>query len=396
MQRTLRIVLVDADPERRQQFKSLVAGLDNIWVEADCGRYHECLDLFTELRPDVVVVSLEEDLDLALDLIRELRSLSADVQIFATSSSDSSQYILQTMRAGANEYLTLPLNLDDLLQAMERARQMIAREQGDNPDQNKVVAFVGASGGVGCTTIATNLGVLLAQDRRFRPLLIDFDLVLGDADVHLDVVHDYTLYDVVENMLSLDFTLLKRAIVTHESGLQFLPNPSTAAEAAVIRPDDVRRLIGLLRSTHTHIILDLSKRLDSIDRAMIAIADLCVVVAQLNVSCVRNVTRVLKALEQEEQENILLVFNRIGSREVMYPMDKIQELVGRKADILVPNDWATFASAHEAGVPAVLHRPESRAVAAIEELAQLIEPALSAQKSERAKKRGWLSALLRG
>lgn len=394
MQRTLRLILVDADPDRRAAFKSMVVGLDSMWIEADCARYHEGLDLFAELRPDVVVVCLDEDRDLALDLIRELRSQSPDVQIFALSESEQSHDILQAMRAGANEYLTLPFALDDFLQAIERARQLLARERGDNPDLSKVIAFAGASGGVGCTTIATNLGVLLAQDNRFRVLLLDFDMVLGDADIHLDIVHDYTLYDVVENIANLDFSLLKRAIVTHSSGLEFLPHPSTAAEAAAVRVDDVKRLLGLLRSTHTHVIVDLSKRLDAIDRAVLRVADKVVVVAQLNVACVRNVTRLLTVLEQEEQQDILLLFNRVGSREAMYPMEKIEELIGRKADLLIPNDWNSFAAAHDAGIPAVLHDPESRPVEAIRELARMLEPRLLVPGKE-GRRTSWLAGLFR-
>lgn len=394
MQRMLRLILIDADPDRRAAFKSLVAGLDTVWIEADCGRYHEGLDLFAELRPDVVVVSMDEDPDLALDLIRELRCQAPDLQIFVVSESVDSHSILHAMRAGANEYLTRPFTLDDFLQAIDRARQILARERGDNPDVSRIIAVLGASGGVGCTTIATNLGVLLAQDSRFRVLLLDFDMVLGDADIHLDIVHDFTLYDVVENIAALDFTLLKRAIVSHSSGLEFLPHPSSATEAATVRPDDVRRLLGLLRSTHTHVVVDLSKRLDPVDRAVLRAANQVVVVAQLNVSCVRNITRVLAVLEQEEQNEFLLVFNRVGSREAMYPMDKIQELIGRKPDLMIPNDWNTFAAAHDAGVPAVLHASDSRPVAAIRELACRVEPRLYVPEA-RERKTGWLAGLFK-
>ncbi len=391
MHKVLRMILVDADPDAREAFKSLVAGLDSVWIEADCARYHEAIDLYNELGSDVVAVSLDEDLDLALDLLRELRQASPDLQLFALSSSGDSQRILQAMRAGANEYLLRPVNLDDLLQAIDRARKILARERGEQGDLSRVVTFVGTSGGVGCTSIATNVAVLLAQDPRYRVLYLDLDLVLGDADVHLDIVHDYTLFDVVQNISRLDFSLLKRAVVQHTSGLYFLPHPASAAEVGAIEPEDIRRLLGLLRSTFTHIVVDTSKKLDRIDREAIANANLCVVVSQLNVACVRNVTRVLETLEAEEQDEVILVFNRVGSREMVFPMEKIEEMIGRPVDCTIPNDWNTLAAAHDAGQPAVLLAPDASASSAIRQLTTKIEPNCSLATATTRERKRWLA-----
>ena len=391
MQKILRMILVDADPDSREAFKAMVSGLDSVWIEADCARYHEALELFNELSSDVVAVSLDEDIDLALDLIRELRQQCPDVQLFALSSSGDSQQILRAMRAGANEYLLRPVALEDLLQAIDRARTILARERGEHGDLSRVITFVGTSGGVGCTSIATNVAVLLAQDPRYRVLYLDLDLVLGDADIHLDIVHDYTLFDVVQNISRLDFSLLKRAVVQHSSGLYFLPHPSSAAEVGAVEPEDVKRLLGLLRSTFSHIIVDTSKKLDRIDREAISNANLCVVVAQLNVSCVRNVTRVLETLEAEEQDQVCLVFNRVGSREVLFPMEKIEQMIGRPVDCTIPNDWPTFAAAHDAGQPAVLLQPESRAMVAIRELTAKIEPNCTSTRTTTPEKKRWLA-----
>ena len=90
------------------------------------------------------------------------------------------------------------------------------------------------------------------------------DLCLGDADVFLDTIPDYTLVDVAQNVTRLDFTLLKRSLTKHASGLYLLPRPVQLEDAALITPDDLRRVIGLLKATFTHLIIDLSKSYSAI------------------------------------------------------------------------------------------------------------------------------------
>ena len=114
-------------------------------------------------------------------------------------------------------------------------------------------------------------------------------------------------------------------------------------------------------------------------------------VAQLNVACVRNVTRVLETLEAEEQDEIILVFNRVGSREMIFPMEKIEEMIGRRVDCTIPNDWGTFAAAHDAGQPAVLLAPEASASVAIRKLTAQIEPNCAQATSTCRERRRWLA-----
>ena len=122
-----------------------------------------------------------------------------------------------------------------------------------------VIAVAGATGGVGATSLAVNLGCILAANQENSVALVDIDLCLGDADVFLDTIPDYTLVDVAQNVTRLDFTLLKRSLTKHASGLYLLPRPIQLEDASLITPDDLRRVVGLLKATFSHVIIDLSK-----------------------------------------------------------------------------------------------------------------------------------------
>ena len=179
--------------------------------------------------------------------------------MLVVSSSNDGSLILQALRAGAKEFLTQPVRIEDLLAALGRIGERRFGRGDNRPRGSQVIAVAGAIGGVGTTSLAVNLGCILAQDPQNSVALVDLDLCLGDADVFLDTIPDYTLVDVAQNVTRLDFTLLKRSLTKHSSGLYLLPRPVQLEDVALITPDDLQRVIGLLKATFTHLVLDLSK-----------------------------------------------------------------------------------------------------------------------------------------
>ena len=131
--------------------------------------------------------------------------------------------------------------------------------------------------------------------------LVDLDLSLGDADVFLDTIPDYTLVDVAQNVTRLDFTLLKRSLTKHSSGLFLLPRPVQLEDAAHVTPEDLQRMIGLLKATFTHLILDLSKGYSALDMVALEMADHVLLVTQLDLPCLRNVVRLMMSFGEIER-----------------------------------------------------------------------------------------------
>src|SRR3979490_546172 len=105
----------------------------------------------------------------------------------------------------------------------------------------------------------------MALDKAYSVALIDLDLALGDADVALDLIPDYTLADVAMNIERLDMTFLRRSLSKHESGLSLLPHPVQMEDISLIHEDHLTRVIGLLKASYSHLIFDLSKRFTPTD-----------------------------------------------------------------------------------------------------------------------------------
>ncbi len=113
------------------------------------------------------------------------------------------------------------------------------------------MAVAGATGGVGSTSLAVNLGCVLAANEANSVALIDLDLSLGDADVFLDTIPDYTMVDVVQNIARLDFQLLKRSMTKHVVGT--LPAAASRATAGHLA-DHARRPATRVRVAQSHLL----------------------------------------------------------------------------------------------------------------------------------------------
>src|SRR5919106_3346651 len=124
MPSVLRIAVVDPKDASRDTLKSMLLGLDSVWLEAECSRYEFFGDVVGQTNPEVGFVALDSNPDKALDLVTSLAKSAPDCAILVTSSSTDGNLILRAMRAGAKEFLTHPLKPEDLAAALERvARQ---------------------------------------------------------------------------------------------------------------------------------------------------------------------------------------------------------------------------------------------------------------------------------
>jgi pilus assembly protein CpaE len=237
-----------------------------------------------------------------------------------------------------------------------------ATGNGTTRTESLVVSIVGSRGGVGCTSLAVNLACNMAQEKAYNVALVDLDLALGDADVALDLIPDYTLADVAMNIERLDMTFLRRSLCKHASGLSLLPHPVQMEDIELIHPDHLARVINLLRASYTHLVLDLSKRFTPTDMTAMRMSDMILLIAQLELTSLRNAVRMLHTLSNEEGvgDKVKVVVNRVGSDDCDITLEKAEETLGRPIYWQVPNDYRSVLGARNAGVPLLMHAPRSK------------------------------------
>ena len=305
------------------------------------------------------------------------------------SSSKDGNLILQAMRAGAKEFLPHPVRIEDLLAALGRIGEKRFGKGENKPRGCQVFAVCGSTGGVGTTSLAVNLGCILARDARNSVVLVDLDLCLGDADVFLDTIPDYTLVDVAQNVTRLDFSLLKRSLTKHSSGLFLLPRPVQLEDVALVTAEDLRRVVGLLKATFTHLVFDLSKSYGPLDMVALEVATQILLVTQLDLPCLRNVVRLMTSFHDMNalDEKIKIVVNRAGLDSGI-TLKKAQETVGREVFWQLPNEYRTMIEARNNGIPLIEQSPKAPVTLSILALAEAITSDNKPAEEAAAKKSG--------
>jgi len=260
-----------------------------------------------------------------------------------------------------------------------------------------MIAVLGSRGGVGTTTLAVNLAATLAADPTHAAALIDLDLALGDADIALEVngFENISIADLARNIERLDMNFLRRAMAKHEAtGLAILRHPLEIAEGNIVHEQHVERILNLLKISYSHLVLDLSKALLPTDLMALRMADVILLVAQLELSSLRNVVRLIHSMSGEEglSEKIRVVINRVGAEAVEegISLKKAEEVIGKPIFWQVPNDPKAMIAARVDGAPLVRHAPKSKAQMAIAGLAQAVSGKVPAAAGEGKSSRGWL------
>src|SRR5436190_7610603 len=167
-----RIAIVDPSDSTREPLRNILLGVEAVWLEAECSRYEFFIDVARQSCPDAVGIALDSDHQKALKLIQQLTLEFPHMPILAVSARGDGQSILQALRAGAKEFLTAPVVLEELLLALQRLRANRSSGDTSNPingtmrAESLVVSVVGSKGGVGSTCLAVNLACNMAQDAK--------------------------------------------------------------------------------------------------------------------------------------------------------------------------------------------------------------------------------------
>lgn len=396
MSSTLRISICDPDEKSRESLKKFLIGMDQIWLEADCSRYEFFTEIVEQTTPDVAIVNIDEDDAKALALVEKLSRSYPNCGVIVVSSSTDGQVILKALRAGAKEFLNSPVQLDELVGALDRVGA--SQSGGSRGGSSSIISVAGTSGGVGTTSIAINLAVALAQNPEFSVALLDMDLALGDADVFLDMIPDYTLLDVAQNISRLDLSLLRKSLTKHDSGVYLLPRPVQIEDTLNITPDDFRRVIGLLKASFSHLVIDLSKSYSPLDIVALEASQHILLLTQLDLPCLRNVVRLTSSLEAYEGVNdkIKIIVNRGGLDKSQISSAKAEETIDREIYWRIPNNYSVISECRNNGVPLIQQAPNATITHSINELANKLcgmEAHNEVSHESKRDKKGWLKFL---
>lgn len=375
MSKVLRLAIADPDDNSRESLKAILLSLESVWLDAECSRYEFFADVVAQSTPDIAIINLDSDCDKALDLLGKLISNSPSVGVMAVSGTSDGQVILKTIRAGAKEFVSLPVTADELVAAIERVGKSRSVPTGETPTEEgkrKIIAVAGTTGGVGSTSIAVNMATILASRDDSNVVLMDLDMALGDTDVFLDIIPEYTLLDVTQNVARLDLAFLRKSLTKHDTGVYLLPRPVQLQDVSEISATDLERVINLMGSSFSHLIIDLSKSFHDLDMAALEAADEVLLVTQLDLPCLRNTVRLLSSMEEYPglRDKFKVIVNRVGLQSGQISLKKAQDTIRDDIYWQIPNDYGTMVEVRNNGVPLLEQAPKAPITHAIRQMTE--------------------------
>jgi len=310
---------------------------------------------------DVVIVELDSNPEYALDLVESICANSSTT-VMVYSSRVYPEMLVRCMRAGAREFLTTPVTPSTIAEALIRAavRRPVARPV--KKTAGKLMVFVGAKGGSGATTLASNFAVALAQETSQSTLLIDLNLPLGDVALELGVKADYSTATALHSFDRLDFNFLSSLLVKHSSGLFVLTAPDKYTEVEASR-ESVEKLLTVARENFDYVVVDAGSRFGATGKALFGDGAKVYVVTQVGISDLRNSNRLISELLSESGAQVEIVLNRFTPRGMMIDEGSITKALTMPAQWKIPNDYAAARNAQNTATPLVLKdSPISRVI----------------------------------
>jgi len=311
-----------------------------------------------QLRPEIVIVDLEDDPDLGVKFI-EFLSGTANQKIIAAGPTLEPALLLAAMRAGISDYLPKTSSAEALGEAVLRASQQLG-VAGAGPkvrQPGQIYTFFSSKGGSGSTTIATNMAIVLHRLTNKRTLLVDLDLELGEVALLLGVQPRFTFVDMVQNFHRMDSGLLASYIEQHPSGVHLLSAPFHPEKAEVVSGEEIRRILHFLRQHYDYIVVDTSKSFSPATLAAIDQSDLVFLVANLDLPSLRNIQRGLPMLRRvlaHGEDQLRLLVNRYHA-EGDITLDDVKRTLGIKVYWTLSNDYGAVVDSINTGKPIVLN-----------------------------------------
>ena len=324
--------------------------------------------------PALMIMELEENPEDTFSLIREMMKLNKGMEIFLTAARLESNILLEAMRAGAKEFLSQPLQKqevsDAIMRFLERATAPVRQGDGQRA-VGKVLAFFGGKGGVGTTSIAVNLAAAIKKGPNNPSVaLVDVNQHGGDLPLYLDLQPNHSFRDIATDLSRLDQAFLIRVLTKTELGIQVLPSGYDDLSTGRLSPDCVEATLRLLQASFDYVILDCGHVLDLTTKKALELATLILVMSTLMVPVVHRTKRILELLRGSgfPAEKIRLVMNRFLSAE-QDVLKETEEILKQKAFWLLPNDYPSASQAVNSGKPLIDVAPRSAVAQSYRDLA---------------------------
>lgn len=372
---SMSIAIIGPDDERRQAIARALTGCESENLHGMYGGPAEIriqefysypvnidkLPVMLADRYDVVLIDLDSNRDSALDAVRSISFIKSTTVMVYSAQADR-DLVIRCMRAGAREFLNLPLAPGDVAGALARVPVRDADPLPARVPDKKMMVFLGSKGGCGVTTIATTFAASLAHESAQRTLLIDLGFPLGDAALQLGMACDYSTMNALDDWRRLDANFLGSLLGVHSSGLSVLAAPGEFPRTPA-SIEAINRLIAVACQSFQYVVVDIGSRQDLKESSLMNESAILYMVTQVGISELRNANRLITQFFSARGQQLQVVLNRYESHSLGFDDAHVASALTRPAEWKVPDEDTTGRRAHNALAPMALEdAPISKAI----------------------------------
>jgi len=366
----INVLIVDDIAETRENIKKLLQFEADIEVVGTAKTGREAVTVAKEKRPHVVLMDINMP---DMDGITATGMIIKDVpsaQIVILSVQNDTDYLRRAMMAGARDFLTKPPSGDELISTIRRMG-VISQEQrsketlvampvgpggeasGKLSAEGKIVTVYSAKGGVGCTTIATNLAVALHSEET-KTAIVDCNLQFGDLAVFLNLKPQHNVIEIFERAEDLDQEFISSVAVPHTSGFKVFLAPTSPEQADVITAPQVKKALEVLRRQFAYVIVDTASALTETTLSIFDVSDRIILVTTPDIPSIKDARIFFELVDalSYPPDRVLFILNRVDKRGGITAAN-IQESIKHEVVAQIPIEERILASINS-GVPILI------------------------------------------
>jgi pilus assembly protein CpaE len=365
---TIKVLIVDDIAETRENIRRSLQFDSGIEVIGTARNGKEAVNLAVELKPDVVVMDINmPDMD-GITATESIHQKVPFIQVIILSVQSDPSYMRKAMLVGARDFLNKPPSIDELLAAIRRAGNMAKDEQSKLAKQSssftgtfsssghsglsgKIITIYSPKGGIGKTTIATNLSLALIEGDN-KVVLVDSNMQFGDVAIFLNEQIKNDILDLTPRVDELDLEILDNVLIKHAgSDLKILAAPSRLDQGETVNSEQFRRLLEYLKQVYQFIIVDTTSYLSDYVQLALDDSDLIVLITTQEIPAIKNTSLFLSLADAYgiNRDRILLILNRFDKRISISP-EKISKYLNQVITASFPFDERMINSINR-GIP---------------------------------------------
>ena len=343
------IFILDQNQNSREILKSYLQEFNSDYEIKLYSDYNYALEEIkkTSVAP-IIFIDINENINTVKEIVESIKLHTT--QIIITSTNYSTDNIIKAMRLGAKEFLPKPVLKEDLKRAISILNQ---HEIFEDESSSKIITVYSNKGGIGKTTIATNLAVELAKSTKDKVALIDLNLQLGDISTFLNLNPTFDVAYVIKNLINKKEENLLQALEKYNnSSLYILSDPNFIEQSESITPQQIEELFKILKKVFPYIIVDMSSNIDPNSLKILDKSDWILFTSIVNIPAIRNAQRCLNLFSSRNYpvNKVKIIINRYMENDDI-KIEDIENTLGEKVFWKIPNNYFSIMEAINKGIP---------------------------------------------